>query len=398
MKPVLRYLLAAAALMLCCGGAYAQTREEVERQIREYEEEARRARELAEKTGQTRAVNETQLKVIVTQIAAQRNKINALDRRIGVIRNDITAKTNDIERLRREIGALKRDYADMIYAAYKNYKLNNFVLFLFSSDDFNMATRRMDFMRRYNRMRRMKADEIKTLSDSLAREVSRLDHDRSEMDNTRKVHDGEVAQLGKDESEYKKNIAQLTAEQSRYQQTVKEKQALIDKAQKELDRIIAEEIRRSRNANVSDADARVLAEISGRFDENKGKLPFPIKGGVIIDRFGEHAHQVVRNTKINNPGVNIAGSPGAAVNCVFEGRVMEIVSIPTYNRCIIVRHGNYITVYANLVSVAVKKGDTVALGQMLGRIDSNADSDANFLHFEIRRETETLNPEQWLRK
>lgn len=372
--------------------------EQLRQQIKQYEEEIRISTELLNKTQKDRSASESQLKIIRTQLTNRRNMIRSLEKQVGVIEEDINKKNRDIGRLGKELEKLKKDYGAMVYAAYKNYKLNNFILFLFSSEDFNMASRRADFMRRYNRARMEKAGQITHMADSIQGEVSKLDATKHELDVTRQTHSKEVVSLGKDEKQYKTTVDKLSAEQQKLQQDVKQKQALFDQAQRHIQDLVAAEVRRSQVDDVSDADLRAIAELSGRFDENKGKLPYPIAGGVIIDRYGEHAHQLVSSTRVKNPGINIAGQGGSPVNCVFEGKVMEIVSIPTYNRCILVRHGNYITVYANLVSVNVRKGATVKAGQMLGRIDNNANDDNNFLHFEIHKETETLNPEQWLRR
>ena len=372
--------------------------EELRRQISLYEEEIRISTELLDKTQKDRTASESQLKIIREQLTNRRKMVSSLERQVGMIEGDIRSKNRDIDRLNTQMAALRKDYAEMVYAAWKNYKLNNFILFLFSADDFNAGARRADFMRRYNRARRDKAEQIAHFSDSIRGEVSKLDNARTEMDRTRQTHSREVISLGKDETQYKSTVSKLTAEQQKLRQQVREKQALIDKAQQKIQELVAAEVRRSQGAAATDADLQAIAELSGRFDENKGRLPYPISGGVIIDRFGEHAHQLVSTVRSDNPGVNIAGPGGAAVTCVFEGRVMEVVSIPSYNLCVLVRHGNYITVYANVASVAVRKGDTVGAGQTLGRIANSANDNDNFLHFEIHRETETLNPEQWLRR
>lgn len=406
MTRALKYLLA----VLCLAGSVAvhaqgqadppvtSEMEDLRRQISRYEEEIRISTELLNKTQKDRTASESQLKIIRGQLSNRRKMVSSLEKKVGMIEGDIKSKNRDINHLNAEMTALRKDYAAMVYAAYKNYKLNNFILFLFSADDFNAGSRRADFMRRYNRARQEKAGEITRLSDSIRGEVSKLDATRAEMDRTRQTHSKEVISLGKDETQYRNTVSKLTTEQQKLQKQVKEKQVLIDKAQRKIQELVAAEVRRSQGATVTDADLRAIAELSGRFDENLGRLPYPITGGVIIDRFGEHAHQLVSSTRVNNPGVNIAGTGGAAVNCVFEGKVMEVVSIPSYNLCVLVRHGNYITVYANIASVSVRKGDSVKAGQALGRIANSVNDDDNFLHFEIHRETENLNPEQWLRR
>lgn len=404
MNGTLKYFLIALCLTFAVA-AHAQNppdtseMEELRRQISRYEEEIRVGTELLNKTQKDRTASESQLKIIRERLTNRQKMVSSLERQVGMIEGDIRSKNREIDRLNTQMAALRKDYAAMVYAAWKNYKLNNFILFLFSVDDFNAGARRADFMRRYNRARQDKAIEIAHLSDSIHSEVSKLDEARAEMDRTRQTHSREVISLGKDETQYKNTVSQLTAEQEKLRRQVNEKQALIDKAQQEIQRLVEAEVRRSQGSATTDADLKAIAELSSRFDENKGRLPYPIAGGVIIDRFGEHAHQLVSNLRTKNNGVNIAGPGGVAVNCVFEGKVMEVVLIPAYNNfLLLVRHGNYITVYANVANVAVRKGDSVRAGQTLGRIANSANDDDNFLHFEIRRETETLNPEQWLRR
>ncbi len=404
MSRMLKYIIGALCLLFAVA-AHAQTpppetseMDELRNQISRYEEEIRISTELLEKTQKDRTASESQLKIIREQLTNRRKMVSSLERQVGMIEGDIRSKNRDIDRLNTQMAVLRKDYAEMVYAAYKNYKLNNFLLFLFSASDFNAGARRADFMRRYNRARQDKATDITHLSDSIRSEVSKLDESRTEMDRTRQTHSREVVSLGKDETQYRNTVSKLTTEQKKIQQQVREKQELIDRAQQKIQELVAAEVRRSQGAAVTDADLQAIAELSGRFDENRGRLPYPISGGVIIDRFGEHSHQLVPNLRTENDGVNIAGPGGSAVKCVFEGRVVEIFSIRAYNLCVLVRHGNYITVYANVASVSVRKGDSVRAGQTIGRIADSANDDDNFLHFEIHRETDILNPEQWLRR
>lgn len=373
--------------------------EALRKQIKQYEEEIRISTELLNKTQKDRTASESQLKIIRERLSNRRKIVASLEKQLGLTESEIKSKNKDIAQLNAKIQKLRKDYADMVYTAYKNYKLNNFLLFLFSSDDFNMASRRADFMRRYNHARQDKAGQIASLSDSIRREVAKLDAAREEMAHTRQTHSEEVVSLGKDETQYKNTVTKLTSEQRKLQQQVKEKEKLKEQVQRQIQELVAAEVRRAQGQAASDADLRAIAELSGRFDQNKGKLPYPITGGVIIDRFGEHNHQLVSSIKATNDGINIAGPGGALVNCVFEGNVVGIFSMRwTNNICVLVRHGNYITVYANIVSTLVKNGAEVRAGQPIGRIANSQNDDENFLHFEIHREKETLNPEQWLRR
>lgn len=377
--------------------------ERLRREIAQYEADIKACNDLIAKSKKNQSTTESQLKIVRTQLAKRREMVGTLEKQVGAIEREISGRRSDISRLQGDLETLRRDYAEMVYAAWKNHKYNDFLLFLFSADDFNAATRRTDFMRRYNRARQDKAGQIASLSDTIRNQVSELDATRTELDATRQTHTREASSLAKDEKQHSANVKKLAADQKDLRKQISEKEALRKKVQAQIDELIAAEVRRAQGKSMSEADLRALAELSGRFDQNMGKLPYPISGGVIVDRFGEHAHAVEPGMRVNNKGVNIAGSGGAAVKCVFEGEVVVVSSLHNDNRykIMIVRHGSYFTLYANLVSTSVRMGDKVAAGQTLGRIGNNPENNA--LHFEIHREAAAgqstpLNPEQWLRR
>jgi septal ring factor EnvC (AmiA/AmiB activator) len=366
-------------------------------QIARYEADIKACNALIAKSKKDQTSSESELKIVRAQLAKRREMVASLGKQVAAIENEIGSRRGDISRLERDLKTLRGEYADMVYAAWKNQKNNDFLLFLFSAPDFNAATRRADYMRRYNRARQEKAAEITALSDNIRAKVSSLDATRAELAATRKTQSSEATSLAADEKQYTTKVKQLTADQKKLQKQIAERQASQRKAQAQIDELIAAEVRRAQSAVLSDAEQRAFAELSGRFDQNRGKLPYPITGGVVIDKFGNHAHALTSTTTINNPGINIAGGGGAAVRCVFEGEVAIIGSNDRYY-VMIVRHGSYFTVYGNLVSTSVRIGAKVAAGQVLGRIDNSSNTDNNYLHFEIVNGTTRLNPELWLRR
>jgi septal ring factor EnvC (AmiA/AmiB activator) len=392
------------ALLLIAAPAVAQQDEtaRLRAEIARYEAEIKSCNDLIAKAKKDQTISEGELKITRTQLAKRREMITSLGKQVNAIEKEIYGRRGDISRLERDMKALRGEYADMVYAAWKNHKHNDFLLFLFSAPDFNAATRRADFMRRYNRARQEKAAQIAALAEEMHVKVSALDATRAELDATRQTQNREASTLAADEKQYTSKVQQLAADQKGLQKQIAEKQALRQKAQAQIDEIIAAEIRRAREATMSDADQRALAALSGRFDQNRGKLPHPISGGVIIDKFGKHPHPLDPKLSVNNPGINIAGPGGAAARCVFEGEVMATGTSTGYNKFVLVRHGNYITLYANLVSTSVRQGAKVDAGQTVGRIDNSSNTDNNFLHFEVNNmasgEAQPLNPELWLRK
>ncbi len=395
-----RFLLILVLVLLAFQGrSQSDEMERLRQQIAQYEVEIKAANDLIEKSKKDQSVSENQLKIVRTQLAKRREMVATLGKQLEAIQGDISTRRSDIMQLEDRLTALKEDYAAMVRDAWKTRKTNDFLLFIFSSKDFNAAVRRSDFMRRYNRARAAKAAEIAALSQEISAQVTDLDATRAQLDETRRTQNREATTLAGDEKKYTSDVRKLTDAQKNLQKQVAEKQALRKKAQSQIDELIAAEVRRSQQSTLSEADQRAFDALSGRFEDNRGRLPYPISGGVVIDRFGEHAHSLASSAKINNPGVNISGADNAVVKCVFEGTVTEIVSIPGMSRCVLVRHGSYITVYANLASTSVRKGSKVAAGQTLGRIASGEEA---FLHFEIHGESNAKtipqNPESWLRR
>ena len=394
-----RLLLILAALFCALNlAAQNQSLDALRDEIRRAEEEIRATNELLAKTKKDKQVTQNQLKLIQNRIRNRKQIIANLEKQTQVINGDIGTKNDTVHAMQNELTQLRKEYADMVYAAYKNYKLNNFLVFLFASKDFNDATRRISYMRRYNRMRQQKAEQIKSVADSLHVQIGELENRKAELTKVRDTRTQEVSSLGKDEKQYQSSLSEINTKSGKLSSEIRKKQSQINKLQQRIQAIIAEEARKNRATPKSAAQEEYIANLSGRFDQNKGLLPYPVRGGVIVDRSGVHPHATQKGLMVNNKGVNIASGSGAEVRAVFEGDITQIVFVQGLNNTVIIRHGNYLTTYSNLASVNVKTGDKVTLNQVIGRLSNSDDSDDCVLHFEIWKETENLNPEQWLRR
>ncbi len=388
--------------LLCLTGTAARAQgiqpsiQALNEQIARAEEEIRRNEALLSKIKGERAVTQNELKLIISRITNRQQIVSSLDRQIDLCERDIAAKNKEITETNRRIEVLKNEYADMIYAAYKNYLLNNSLAFLFASRDFQEATLRINYMKRYNRMREAKAAELDSLSGVLRNEVRKLDEQRAQLEASRASRDKELRTLRADEQTYKQNSSRLAADERKIADRIRRKEREKQNAQKQLQRLVAEEARRNAGTKRTAAEEQVRVELSNNFEQNAGKFPYPVSGGVIIDRFGKHPHPTQRGLTIDNKGVNIAGEKGAPVRCIFEGTVSRVVFIKGLNNCVMVNHGNYYTVYSNLESVDVKANDRVGRNEVIGRLSSTENSDDWYLHFELWKGTTFLNPEKWL--
>lgn len=394
MKRLLLFLLAVSATL----SLSAQSVQSLRDQIRRAEDDIRINTKLLEKNRKDQKVTLEQLKLIRARIGSRRKMLTSLEAQIALIGKEVEGKTKDISQLDNQLEKLRTEYSKMVYEGYKNYKTNNFTLFIIAADDFNDAAKRLAYVRRYSAACQQKASQIDTLAHNLTLQVEELNVQQEELALTKSQHAGELAALGKDEKTYKTSAETLRKSESKLSSAVKARQAQIAKAQNEIQKIIAAEAKKSAATPKTAAESKADAVITGKFDQNMGRLPYPVTGGTIIDQYGIHEHPTQKGLKVNNKGINIATPQGAEVRCVFEGVVTNVFFFQGLNNNVMVRHGSYITVYSNLASVAVKKGDKVALNQKIGTVSAGDNDADHMLHFEIWKETTNLNPGLWLRR
>ncbi len=395
----MRQIFILAALLLgFATSAVAQNKtvEALNQEIRRAEEEIRKNTALLNETQKNKASSQREIKLIRNRIASRQKMLSALKKQIEALSDDLSTNRSSVKKLESELSSLKGEYAGMIRESYKNYLQNNYLAFLFASKDFNDVTRRINYMRRYNAMRERKALQIDSLSGVIAVRIEELDHQLVELDRTKATETAELNSLGKDEKQFQSKLATLKSQESKINREIVNRRAQIQKAQREIARMVAAETKKTAKKTLTADQQREVKELSGRFDQNKGKLPWPVRGGVIIDRYGLHPHATQKGLTVDNKGINIAAGKGAEVRSVFEGTVANIFFYQGLNNNVMVRHGEYITVYSNLASVAVKVGDKVTLNQVLGRLPSGGDEEEYALHFEVWKLSANLNPEQWL--
>ena len=380
----------------------AQQLESLREEIRQAEEEIKMTNQLLSKTQKNQQTTDRQLNLIRNKIRNRKNIISNLEKQSGLIENNIGAKNTTIRSLEQDLNRLRQEYAAMVYDSYKNYKLNNFMLFLFASRDFNDATLRIAYMHRYNRMREQKVAEIDSVSASVGREISSLQSQKEELDKVRRSRNEELTSLDKDETQYRTSSQKLQQEAGKLNSIIKANRKRIEQMQKQIRQIIAEESRKNKAKPQTSEQREFDVKLSGQFEQNTGKLPYPVRG-VIVNNYGLHSHTAIKGVVEKNQGVDIAAEPGAEVRAVFEGEVSQVLLNQWTNKVVLLRHGNYLTLYSNLASVNVKVGDRVTLNQPIGRIASSEDSNDCTLHFEVwkldaQNNPVNLNPEKWLRR
>ncbi len=382
-------------LTLGIGVLYGQTVEELDAQIKRAEKEIAKNEKLLKEVTSSQKSNQTEVKLLQSKINKRQEVVGSLNKQINLISNDIATKQATIVTMQGELQRLKEEYARMVRVAYKNQLVGTPLHFLFSSEDMTTATHRMGLLSRYNRALSRRAEEITTKSQQIASEVGELSAKQASLDKTKAEHQKSLKTLGKEKKELDDAGKKLAANEKKISKELKKRREEKKKAQQTLQKIIDEETRKTKR-QMTDAERRAVTALNGKFDQNKGKMLMPVNGGVIIERFGKHPHPTERHVTVVNKGVNIAAPKGSEVYAVFEGEVARVMFISGLNNCVMLRHGDYFTIYSNLATVSVKAGDRVGTNTRLGTISAGDNPEEYQLHFEVWFHTINQDPEIWL--
>ena len=341
-------------------------------------------------------VEDLQVKLNVRSklIKVTNQQANLLTRRIGLNERTIADQ-------RKELESLKAEYAKMIQKSYASKSLQNRLMFLFSSENFLQAYKRIQYLKQYARYRRKQGIAIaekttllqelnKTLTQEKATKQALVEENRAvqeELEKERKQQQNLIKTLKRKERSL---AAQIAKKQ-------KQRKAI----DREINRLIREAIAASNKAagKKGNKTFQLTPEaklIAANFQANKGRLPWPLEKGVVIQGFGRQQHPVVKTTTIQSNGVVLATEASAQVRAVFEGEVMSVIIIKGSNPSVLIRHGNFITLYTNLAKLYVKKGEKVAAKQPIGEVFTNQQTGKTQLQFGIFNNVKALNPKDWV--
>jgi septal ring factor EnvC (AmiA/AmiB activator) len=403
---LLTRLLPVAVVLLFALGLQGQDRkEQLQKERSRLEEEIRYTNELLEKTRKSKKASVNEVVLLQNKIRKREQLIAAFDRELRSIDRDISGAGKEIQRLEAELQSLREEYARMIYYAQKNKNAYSRLMFIFSAESFNQAYRRLKYFQQYSEYRRRQAELIRKTEGELTQRIALLEGQKQEKTVILEEEKDERSKLQKERQDKNLTLNSLKQQEKTLLQTLREKEKARQKLNQEIERIIAEEIRKAREAGGSrskaaPSDAFELTpeelELSASFESNQGKLPWPLERGVISGTFGEHDHPVLKGIKTKSNGVDIMTSGGSVARAVFKGKVSRVMNVPKYNTVVIIRHGEFLSVYSNLTDVTVKMGDMVSTKQPIGRVAQSAEEEKTELHFEIWKGKTVLNPEPWL--
>lgn len=385
--------------------AHAQdlSREELEQRRMELKQEILKINSLLVNTKEKEKSVLSEVRSLNRRIEATENLIAVINQEANLLNRKINVNIRKIEKLLKELKELKADYAKMIVRSRRSSSQQNRLMFLFSSQTFMQAYRRLQYMKQYAEYRKEQGLHIKDQTAVLQVLNENLLVQKNEKENLLEEKKLVREKLKDDKEAQQVLMASINKKESQFKKQIQEKQAQINKINDQIDALIRAAIVTENKKKGSDKknefeltpEAKALA---ADFKSNKGKLPWPVKSGIVVMSFGKHPHPVINSVYINSNGVRIQTEENASAKAVFNGVVSKVQSLRGAHMAVMIRHGDYLTIYQNLTSVSVETGDEVQTGQVLGKVGKSTATGEATLYFFVFKNTDKLNPADWIYK
>ncbi len=405
-------------LAICSFNSFSQSvdKETLQDKKAKIQKEIKLTSSLLQKAKKEKNQSLNTLNTLNKQIQSRKEIIQALDLEVKMVSIQIANLKQQIQGTQQSIltqqellNSLKSEYALMIRHAYFNRNTYDRLAFVFSSHSYNQAFKRLRYLQEYSQFRQKQVEEIKIAEQKLNDELLALKRQKvlltvAKNEKTQSLDSSqiEVGILDSEQSAQKILFSSLRKKEKQLKKELQSKQSLAKELDKQIRKIIEEEIRLAKVKASKESDVLALTpeeqELADNFTSNKGKLPWPVERGVIIERFGVQAHPVLRGIETFNNGVKITTVEGAIVRAVFEGTVSRIIDIPGAGKAVILNHGDYFSVYSNLLEVSVKRGQSVLHKEKIGTVLTKTNTNESITELQIWKGSEKMDPSSWLYK
>lgn len=393
----MKFLVASACFIFIWATGFTQTIDDLRRQKQLAENEIETTTHLLEEIQTSEKASVNRLNLINNHIQQRDTLISALSNEIRVWEEVIENDSVVIGLLQADLENIKNEYAALLRLAYRNKNLIDPLVYVFTAEDFNQAYRRYQFFRQLTSYRQKQAQVLQAVQTELQSRTAKLEKQKAEKMNLIRELEEESMKLEEEKIRKDKEISDLRAKQRELRHRLYEQKNVEEQLENEITMLMDSTTSGNTKAGGTFAFTPEQKLVGESFVLNRKRLPWPVERGVITEHFGIHRHPVLTNVEINNNGVNIATEPGAKVRSVFNGEVSRVFGIKGGNMTVIIRHGNYLSVYSNLREVFVKKGDIVAVKQEIGTVFTDNDN-KSVLKFQIWHENEKQDPEEWISK
>jgi len=389
-------------VLLCSNSIFSQNhRKQLEKQKEAIQKELKEINALLFKNKKQKASTFTDIENINYKIQRKQEVIKLTNRQINLLNTELEKNKNQQVDLSKRLKEVKAAYKEMILRSYKSKSGKNKLMFVLSSESFFQAFKRTQYIKQYAAFRRNQANKIVTISDELKLINDEL-IERKKLKETLLTNNRLTQKsLEKEKNQANEIAFKLKSQEKKYKKNILAKQKESLKIDKQIDKLIREAIAASNKTKTKSNSFNLTPEaiaLAKNFELNKGKLPWPVSRGVVIQRFGTQPHPVVKTAKIKSNGIVIATEKSAKVKTVFKGQVLSVLKFRGSNPTILIQHGNYITAYKNLSKVFVSKGDVLESGQAIGEVFTNKTNSQSTIQFSIFKKTTPLNPLFWILK
>ena len=379
----------------------SKQQKELEAQRIRLKKEIKQINTILFKNSKTRKNALTEVEDLQVKLNVRSELIRVTNQQANLLTSKIRINEKNISVQRKELEDLKSEYANLIRKSYESKSLQNRLMFLFSSENFLQAYKRLQYLKQYARYRRRQGKAISEKTKLLQELNQMLGNEKA--DKILLIEENRIVQkeIEKEKKEQNSLIKNLERSQKKLASQISKKEKQQRAIDREINRLIREAIAASNSrAGIKGKktfqltpEAKLLAD---NFISNKGRLPWPLEKGIVVQGFGRQRHPVVKTTIIQSNGVVIATEPLAQVRAVFEGEVMSVIVIKGSNPSVLIRHGNFITLYTNLAKLYVKKGEKVNAKQAIGEVFTNQQTGKTQLQFGIFNNVKALNPKDWV--
>ncbi|MEQ9405439.1 MAG: peptidoglycan DD-metalloendopeptidase family protein [Cyclobacteriaceae bacterium] len=369
-----------------------KTKNQLENEKKENLRKIAEAERILTETTSQKEVTLGQLQALNQQIKARQSFINSIASEIKVLDGEISDLRIVVTALQNDLGNLKKEYADQIYSSYKANRGNSKLMFLFSARNFNQLLQRMKYLEQYSKARRLQAEQIVEVSKELSTQRSQVEVKRAEQQRLLNQQVRESRKLANSKQKQSALVAQLSKKEKQLRRDMDERKKAVDKLNTLIASIVESEVEKP----VSTAVAASEAELTRLFEAKKNKLEWPVTSGFIASKFGKQPHPVLKRIIVVNNGIGIQTEKDTKVKAVFDGVVREIWAIAGMNNTVLIKHGDYFTVYARLKTINVTKGQIIKADDVIGEVFTDKDGISE-LEFQVFKGKIVLDPENWLR-
>ncbi|MEO5978992.1 MAG: peptidoglycan DD-metalloendopeptidase family protein [Chryseolinea sp.] len=390
--------MSAGRILLClfcfsiCSSSFAQkSKSQLQKEKQQNLEKIKEVEKIIDETSTKKKNSIGALTALNEQIKAQEKLVKSIKSEVDLLDGEIGENNDIIGTLEADVTKLKKEYASMLFAAQKANNSTTRLTFLFSASSFDQLVMRLRYMEQYSETRMLQAEQISKVQEELSGQVKEIRVRREEKNKLFNEQLAETNNLSGMKLKQNSLVKTLEKEEKKLKKDLEETKKAVARLDKLIDDLIKEEMERAARANKGETVA-----LSNSFEENKSKFMWPVSSGFVSQKFGRQNHPVLKGIVQQNNGVNIQTQENEKVKSIFEGEVRRVAFIQGLGSTVIIKHGDYLTVYAGLKEVFVRSGQKVTTNQEIGKVFSNNDG-VSELRFQIFKNTTALDPQGWLK-